>query len=188
MASVPNSGPAAPPPPPVWDARPPETQQRYAGFWLRTVAAVIDSIILAIVYQALSFFLVAPVTPPPDFQDLEAVLAYANSAMPLQQVILYTVIVWGYFALQESSSAQATLGKRALGIRVSSLDGARLDFAKASLRAWPMFLPNAAWILGASMASLVGLVAFVACLTVAFSGRKQGLHDMMAGALVLKTR
>jgi uncharacterized RDD family membrane protein YckC len=188
MASVPNSGSAAPPPPPVWDATPPQAQQRYAGFWLRTVAAVIDSIILAIAYQVLSFFLVAPVTPPVDFQDAEAVLAYLNSALPMQQIILNTVIVWGYFALQESSSAQATLGKRALGIRVYGLDGGRLDFAKASLRAWPMFLPNAAWLLGYGMASLVGLAAFVACVTVAFSSRKQGLHDMMAGALVLKGR
>jgi uncharacterized RDD family membrane protein YckC len=116
------------------------------------------------------------------------VLAYLNSALPLQQIILNTVIVWGYFALQESSSAQATLGKRALGVRVSRLDGGRLDFAKASLRAWPMFLPSAAWLLGYGMGSLVGLAAFVACVTVAFSSRKQGLHDMMAGSLVLKAR
>lgn len=186
MASVPNSGPAAPPPPPVWDARPSEAQPRLAGFWARTAAAIIDSIILAIAYQVLSFFLVAPVTPPTDFQNADAVLAYLNSAMPLQQIFLYTVIVWGYFALQESSAAQATLGKRALGIRVCTLDGARLDFAKASLRAWPMFLPNAAWFLGYGMASLVGFVAFVACITVAFSSRKQGIHDMMARALVVR--
>lgn len=183
--SVPNSGPAAPPPP-VWDARPPDTQVRYAGFWLRTVAALIDGIILAIATQALSFFLVAPVDPPTNMEDLAAVMAYLNAAMPLQQVILSTVLVWAYFAFQESSAAQATLGKRALGIRVSTIDGARLDLVKASLRAWPIFLPNAAWLVGYGLSMLVGLAAFVACLTVAFSSRKQGIHDMMAGAVLTR--
>ena len=188
MASVPNSGPAAPPPPPVWDARPPETHLRYAGFWLRTVAALIDGIILTVAIQILGFFLVAPVTPPTNFDNLDAALAYLNAAMPLQQIILSTVLVWAYFAFQESSAAQATLGKRALGIRVSSADGARLDLVKASLRAWPVFLPNAAWLLGFGLAMVVSLAALVACLTVAFSSRKQGIHDMMAGALVTKVR
>lgn len=186
MASVPNSGPAAPPPPPVWEARPPETQLRYAGFWLRTVAALIDGIFLTIVIQVLSFFLVAPVAPPTNMQDFDAVMAYLNSAMPIQQIILSTVLVWAYFAFQESSAAQATLGKRALGIKVSSVDGARLDLVKASLRAWPVFLPNAAWLLGYGLAMLVSLAALVACLTVAFSSRKQGLHDMMAGAVLTR--
>lgn len=185
MASVPNSG-SAPPPPPVWDARPPATQGRYAGFWLRTVAALIDGIILTIAVQILAFFLVAPAAPPADMQDLGAVVAYLNAAMPVQQIILSTVLVWAYFAFQESSPAQATLGKRALGIQVSSVDGARLDLVKASLRAWPIFLPNAAWLLGYGLAMLVSLAAFAACLTVAFSSRKQGLHDMMAGAVLTR--
>ena len=183
--SVPNSGPAAPPPP-VWDARPPETQMRYAGFWLRTVAALIDGIILTIAIQALSFFLVAPVAPPTSMESFDAVVAYMNAAMPLQQIILSTVLVWAYFAFQESSSAQATLGKRALGIRVSTVDGARLDLVKASLRAWPIFLPNAAWLVGYGLSMLIGLAALVACLTVAFSSRKQGIHDMMAGAILTR--
>lgn len=183
--SVPNSGPAAPPPP-VWDARPPETQRRYAGFWLRVVAALIDAIILTVATQILSFFLVAPVTPPTNMEDLDAVLAYLNAAMPMQQIILSTALVWAYFAFQESSAAQATLGKRALGLRVSTVDGARLDLAKASLRAWPIFLPNATWLLGSGVAMVVGLAAVVACIAVAFSSRKQGLHDKMAGAVVTR--
>ncbi|MCF8531700.1 MAG: RDD family protein [Reyranella sp.] len=186
MASVPNSGPSAPPPP-VWDARPPEAQVHYAGFWLRTVAALIDGIILMVAIQVMGFFLVAPVDPPADMEDLAKVLDYVNAAMPIQQIILSTVLIWAYYAFQESSAAQATLGKRALGIRVSATDGTRLDLAKASLRAWPIFLPNAAWLVSSGLAMLVGLVALVACLTVAFSSRKQGIHDMMAGAVLTKS-
>lgn len=185
MASVPNSG-SNPPPPPVWDARPVDTQVRYAGFWIRVVAAIIDGILLTIVAQAISFFLVAPVAPPPDFSDLDQLVEYVNAAMPAQQIILATVLAWGYFALQESSAAQATLGKRALGLRVAGADGTRLNFAKASLRAWPIFVPNAAWLLGSAVGMLVGLLALVAVVTVAFTSRKQGLHDMMAGAVVVR--
>jgi uncharacterized RDD family membrane protein YckC len=185
MPNDPNLGSAAPPPP-VWDARPPATQGRYAGFWLRTVAALIDGIILTIAIQILAFFLIAPVAPPTGMQDFGAVMAYLDAVMPVQQIILSTALVWAYFAFQESSPAQATLGKRALGIQVSSVDGARLDLVKASLRAWPVFLPNAAWLAGYGLAMLISLAALVACLTVAFSGRKQGLHDMMAGAVLTR--
>ena len=65
MASVPNLGSAVPPPPPVWDARPPETVVRYAGFWLRLVAWIVDMIALAIVWQIVSLaFPPLPVPPP----------------------------------------------------------------------------------------------------------------------------
>jgi uncharacterized RDD family membrane protein YckC len=191
MASVPNSGSGAPPPP-VWDARPPEMQVRYAGFWLRTVAAIIDGIILGIITQIVGYFIVDPqsLPPPPDTEDTEALFNYIQAAVraaaPIQQIIFSTVLFWAYFAFQESSPAQATLGKRALGIRVSTVDGARLDLAKASLRAWPIFLPNASWLLGPGIATLVTFAAIIACLTVAFSSRKQGLHDMMAGAVLTR--
>ena len=50
MASVPNSGSAAPPPPPVWDATPPGTTPvGYGGFWIRVVAYIIDAILVSLV-------------------------------------------------------------------------------------------------------------------------------------------
>ena len=49
--SVPNSGPAASPPPPVWDAHPAGAAQvAYGGFWIRLVAYIIDAILLSIAY------------------------------------------------------------------------------------------------------------------------------------------
>ena len=58
MPSVPTSG-SVPPPPPVWDARPPETAVRYAGFWLRVVAAIVDAIILTVAWQVIELALPA---------------------------------------------------------------------------------------------------------------------------------
>jgi uncharacterized RDD family membrane protein YckC len=191
MASVPSTGPAAPPPP-VWDARPVDQHVHYAGFWIRTVAALIDGIILGVIAQVVGYFIVEPkaLPAPPSAQDAQALYNYIQAAVqaaaPVQQIIFSAALCWVYFAFQEASAAQATLGKRALGLRVSTVDGGRLDLAKATLRTWPIYLPSAALLLGTGVAWLVYLVAFIACVAVAFSSRKQGIHDRMAGAVVTR--
>jgi uncharacterized RDD family membrane protein YckC len=191
MPSVPNSGPAAPPPPPVWDARPADQQSlRYAGFWLRLVAAIVDGIVLLIAWKILSFFLPSPVTviAPPPSADVAAQLDYLRAVMEAAAspapLIAYSLLCWAYFVFQETSSAQATLGKRMIGIRVSTETGGRLSLGAASLRTWPMYLHNIAWLVSGWLSSLVLFAAFIACVAVAFSGRKQGLHDKMAGAIL----
>ena len=186
MPSVPTSG-SAPPPPPVWDARPPESAAHYAGFWIRVVAAIVDGIALWIVWSLIVMVLPAETTVPvPENQDLEAWVEWANSLISPRQMIAYAVVVWAYFAFQESSSAQATIGKRMMGIRVSSESGERLNLLSASLRAWPIYLPSVAALAGSGVSSVVGLIAFVSCIAVAFSARKQGLHDKMAGAVLTR--
>ena len=58
MASVPNSGPAAPPPPPVWEAQATGAAQvAYGGFWIRLVAYIIDAILLTLVVGGLGAML-----------------------------------------------------------------------------------------------------------------------------------
>ena len=188
MASVPNSGSVPPPPPPpVWDATPQQASAvRYAGFWLRVVAALIDGVILGVISQVIGFFFPAPTIVMTEDMDVDKIIELVQASMPWGRVVLTTAVVWAYFAFQESSSARATLGKRALGIRVSTADGAQLSLGTTTLRTWPIYLPNAAWLIGAGLASLVSLAAFVACVAVAFSARKQGLHDKMAGAILTR--
>jgi uncharacterized RDD family membrane protein YckC len=172
----------------VWDARPAAPTQRYAGFWLRVIAAIVDGIALAILWQIIELFFPRPLPPPPN-PDLEALLEYVMSLMPPGKVIAYAVLIWAYFVLQETSSVQATVGKRLLGIRVSTEDGGRLSLAAASIRTWPMYLPTVALLAGAMgtlISSLVGFVGLIACVAVAFSAHKQGLHDKMAGALLTR--
>jgi uncharacterized RDD family membrane protein YckC len=176
---------SVPPPQPVWDAQPATTSVRYAGFWFRVLAAIIDGVALAIAAKIVGLFLPAPPAPPSS-DNIDAIMAYANALMPTSTLIADAVIAWAYFALQESSAAQATIGKRLLGIRVSTEDGGRLSLASASLRAWPLYLPNIAWLAGSWLGGLVGLAAFIACICVAFSSRKQGLHDRMAGAILTR--
>ncbi len=185
MPSVPTSG-SVPPPPPVWDARPPEAA-RYAGFWLRVVAAIVDAIVLTVAWQIIDLVLPAQNVPPmPAKPDYQAFVDMMNALLSPDRVIIYALMVWAYFVFQETSSAQATLGKRMLGIRVSNAEGGRLTLLAASIRAWPIYLPTLAALLGIGFSWLVSLFALISCVAVAFSARKQGLHDKMAGALLTR--
>ena len=81
------------------------------------------------------------------------------------------LLVWIYSAVFESSGKQATLGKMALGIIVTDLSGKRISFGKASGRYFGQFLS--------------GFILGIGFLMIAFTARKQGLHDKLAGCLVV---
>src|SRR6266705_3656705 len=99
----------------------------YAGFWLRLVAFVIDSLVLAI--PAFVIFAVAVAffglqLPPPDANFAD----YPTPRLFLETEGVILAMNWLYFALMESSIWRGTLGKRALGVAVSDLDGKRISF------------------------------------------------------------
>ena len=79
---------------------------------------------------------------------------------------------WLYYTLMESSRFQGTLGKMAVQIKVTDLDGNRISFGQATGRHFGKFL--SAILLG------IGFIM------VAFTEKKQGLHDVMAGCLVVR--
>jgi uncharacterized RDD family membrane protein YckC len=87
-------------------------------------------------------------------------------------MVLGWLLSWFYFAFMESSSRQATLGKMAIGVRVTDLDGRPVSFARATGRYFAKILSN--------------LTLGIGHLMVAFTERKQGLHDMVAGTLVVR--
>jgi uncharacterized RDD family membrane protein YckC len=134
----------------------------YAGFWKRAVAAIVDSVVCGIgglvVGFALGIVLVLGGTDEPDvLEGIGRILGF--------------VLGWLYYAGMESSSGQATLGKMAVGIKVTDLDGYPIGFLQATGRYFAKFL--SAILLGVGF--LMG----------AFTERRQGLHDMMAGCLVV---
>ena len=161
--AVPNSGPAAPPPP-VWDARAAGSATTgYGGFWLRVVAYIIDAILLSIVGTVIGM----AVGSNPFTADPGAEPDYTGGGISL-------VVGWLYFALLESSERGATLGKMALGLRVVTASGGRLGFGQATGRYFAKILS--------------GIILGIGFLMVAFTDRKRGLHDMIAGTLVVKAR
>jgi len=80
------------------------------------------------------------------------------------------VVPWLYTALQECSRQRATLGKRLLGIQVTDLTGGRISFGRASGRFFARLLPT----LG------------IGYLMMLFTRKKQALHDLIAGCLVIR--
>jgi uncharacterized RDD family membrane protein YckC/Tfp pilus assembly major pilin PilA len=136
---------------------------RYAGFWRRVAASVIDSLVqfvLALIVVVAALFM----TGDPDSAENSKsadVLYYVGSWL----------LGWLYFAWMHSSAWQATLGKRALGIKVVSLDGTRISFGRATGRYFGYLLS--------------GLILGIGYLMAAFTKRKQALHDMMSSTLVV---
>ncbi len=86
---------------------------------------------------------------------------------------LFIVIIfrWIYYAGMESSPIQATIGKIVFGIAVTDMKGARISFSRATLRYFSKILSQVLFYGGYAMA--------------AFTEKKQGLHDKIAGTLVL---
>ena len=85
---------------------------------------------------------------------------------------LAIVIRWLYDATMESSSRQATLGKLICKLRVTDEAGKRINFGRATGRHFAKIL-NA-------------LTACIGFLMVAWTRRKQGLHDLLAKTLVVR--
>jgi uncharacterized RDD family membrane protein YckC len=131
----------------------------YAGFWIRFLALVLDVLTLSMVESMVLIMLGLPLQVSPD--DPQA-----------QWRTLATIFVWWlYCAFCESSPLQATLGKRALDLMVTDLRGQRLSFARATARFFSKILS--------------AMIVFIGFFMVAFSVKKQALHDQLAGTLVL---
>lgn len=157
---------------------PPPQAVAYAGFWLRVVAHIIDKLILAIPGVILSLWSAARIFSI-NWEDLENVESVEDLTplMGLVSTILITVLIqslfnWLYFAMMESSTKQGTLGKLAVGIRVTTLDGQRISFVRATGRYFGKILSGLLLGIGFIMAGL--------------STHKQALHDMLADTLVVR--
>jgi uncharacterized RDD family membrane protein YckC len=133
----------------------------YAGFWRRFAAAFVDGVLIWIV-TFIVVFAIAFVF------ELAAPRTGLGTGLATAAALAIGVL---YYPLLESSKAQATWGKRALGIMVTGLQGERISFWQA---------------LGRSLAKLISaLLLCFGYLMAAFTSRKQALHDMMAGTLVV---
>jgi uncharacterized RDD family membrane protein YckC len=83
-----------------------------------------------------------------------------------------TLVNWIYEAALESSSHQATLGKMALGLKVTDTEGRQISFARASGRHFAKILS--------------GMILLIGYIMAGFTERKQALHDVIAGTLVVR--
>lgn len=160
---------AAPVPPPMYV--PMTGAARYGGFWIRFVAIIIDAIAVGLVTGPVSLI-------------IGVLLGFAGHAvsMPNEGTQLASALItfgfstlasWIYEAALESSKYQATLGKMALGLKVTDLEGRRISFLRATGRHFAKIIS--------------GLILLIGFIMAGFTQRKQALHDMIAGTLVVRT-
>ena len=135
----------------------------YAGFWKRFAAYLIDFIIFSILAFVVGFVI--------------GIILYSNDPYVDDAVVemfggIFGILsTWVFYAAFEASLKQATPGKMALGIIVTDLEGNRITFGKASARFFSKLISS--------------LLIGVGFLMVAFTQKKQGLHDKISNCLVL---
>ena len=106
-----------------------EERFKYAGFWRRFVAALIDGIIISGAGSIIAKILDIPTSIDPTSLYLYRV----DSRLAVWRLVA-ALATWLYYALFESSSKQAAPGKMALGIVVTDYEGGRISFGKATGR------------------------------------------------------
>lgn len=159
--------------PPVIDTAPvltppPIPVAENAGFWKRVVALCIELPILLItgvIGAGLSGGILGGI-----MGAAGADITYIGEVCTTLGKVYWIPFLWLYFTLFESSSWQATPGKKALGLVVKDVHGKRISFIRANARYWGKFL---------SMGTL-----FIGFIMAGFTKNKQALHDIVAGCLV----
>jgi uncharacterized RDD family membrane protein YckC len=133
---------------------------RYAGFWIRVGAKLIDGIILAVVFMPpLLYFAFKNAQNP-------TVLPVGQLIVQLLYIIGnagYTIFFLGKYA--------ATPGKMACGLKVITADGGPVSYGRATGRFFAEMLS--------------GLICYIGYIMVAFDSQKRGLHDHICSTRVI---
>ena len=140
----------------------------YAGFWKRTAAWVIDSVLYTLISYALGFtlgiLLAVTVGTGTNTSGQDLLLGLLGSLLSIACYIIY-------YAWSESSAWQATIGKKLMGLKVTDIYGQRISF-------WRSLGRN----VGMIVSSFILMIGYFMCI---WTKKKQCLHDKMAGCLVV---
>ena len=157
-------------------------QMRYAGFWRRVVATVIDLCLLAPLVLGVSTLVLPKPTPEEDLavkQLTSGRLTGGERRQVQQRFTERAIYLWElafllaapYFVLLESSALRGTVGKHMMGLWVTDLNGRRIRPSRALKRYLGRLVSAMPVWYGFAMAGL--------------TSRKQALHDFLAGTLVV---
>jgi uncharacterized RDD family membrane protein YckC len=151
----------------------------YAGFWLRFLALLIDNAVMGIGFVLLLIplifltglrGLIDEIRPNEDMSDVGIFMFIVLIFLAATVSLVFT---WLYHALMESSEWQATVGKKVLGLVVTDMAGQRVSFGRSTGRHFAKIITNM-------------VPAFIGYIMAGFTEKKQALHDMIAGCLVLR--
>lgn len=151
---------------------PPAGSADYAGFWLRLAAYLLDSVLFSFfaLLLLLPLFALAGISNIREIDErtwLRGTMFFLWAAF----ILIAAVGSWLYHTGLECSSWQGTPGKKVLGLAVTDLNGRRIGFGRANARFWSKILSG---------------FMYIGFIMIGFTDRKQGLHDMIAGTLVVR--
>ncbi len=174
----------------------------YANFWLRIAATLAD----VVVFWAIKFVTEWVLLEKLYFLDLMRAVAEISPLIVYTSTILlgmfpYLLIIWF-----NSSKYQGTPGKLLVGIKITDMNGERISFWRSLGRHYVMNLFSFLMLfrafklevllsgLSTLMLDIVGIIIFILCillpvigyLMIAFTARKQGIHDKLFGTVVVK--
>ena len=136
---------------------------RYAGFWVRVVAFILDAIVLGVLTTAL-----APLMGGGSVVTNAGgtwTINYATNAVGLLIDLVYFV---GFWTWRGQSPGMIPFNMRI----VMAADGGKIDVVRGLLRYVGLIISF--------------VVLFLGVIWVAFDGRKQGWHDKIAGTVVVR--
>ncbi|UII57207.1 RDD family protein [Cytobacillus spongiae] len=163
--------------------------QKYAGFWVRFGAYLIDSIIIGIPLTIITliifgvFFgasgtldmIIADPNLEQEMSDAEVMAVLGSYLGALVVTVLVNLIITVlYYAGLHASKWQGTVGKKLLGLKVMDKNGLKISFWRGLGRYLAMAFLSSIFFIGYIMAG--------------FTDKKQALHDLIAGTVVVKSR
>lgn len=136
----------------------------YAGFWLRVAASLVDGFIVNLIFAILGilyFWFLAKNNPS------------LSSSTQTVMGIFYFIIWILYFPFMESRGG-TTFGKKIVGIKVLNTNGEPVGFLRS---------------LGRNLAKIISaLILMIGFIMAGFTKKKQGLHDIIASCVVVKSK
>ena len=133
---------------------------KYAGFWIRFLAQIIDSIIIGVASSLLFGSSASSVANADGMMSVNVNLTGWQTLVP----VLYIILFWIWKG--------ATPGKMALGLRIVQENGEKLGWGRAIGRYFAYFVSAFALCIG--------------FLWIGFDSKKQGWHDKLAKTVVIK--
>jgi len=138
---------------------------KYAGFWMRLLAWIVDLIVIVIISSIIGFILGA----------LGGTFNFYYTFLEGNDLfwrIFGIVVAWLYFSILECSKLQATFGKKLLRMKVTDMNAEKVSFKIATVRYFSKILS--------------GIILGIGYLMIGFTKNKQGLHDKIAQTIVLR--
>ncbi|MBU6455495.1 MAG: RDD family protein [Cyanobacteria bacterium REEB67] len=146
-----------------------EDKSQFAGFWKRFAAYCLDCTIVSIGMLILLLPLGIGLQM---FMGMLHFDGMTKAVIGRVFMFLIGMPIWiAYFAIFEASAKQATPGKMALGIVVTDANGAPIGIGRAIGRQF-----------GRILSGLFLNLGYIIC---GFTARRQCVHDMLAGTLVV---